>query len=747
MTRPSRGRACREVQRASNDRILSFTTKESVESQIQAECSSRFQLGHNAPIASTLLGDELQYLHNIDIAYSILTCTYDIPPWLDDSTQLILREIGKLGQSVLSGQHSDNITISGEDYTNYWKRINDRTSSSPSGLHITHYKATALDPYLAEQFAAQMNLIIHSGVHPLRWGVALQVMLEKVAGICLVDKLRSIQLYEADLNWFMKFIFNDIALSKLEESGMLPEEHYSNKGSTSEDACLEKTLTFDISRQSRQPMATISVDAAQCYDRVHPTLMSLVWLALTNHPHSVIILLHVLQQMKIFTRTGFGDSTTYFGGPTANPMCGLGQGSKAAPASWLQLSSMIVNAYKSQDGASTIQDPITGEIIRSVGCMFVDDTDLYCMSPLLLSAGLVILQAQFCVSLWSRLLNSTGGAIKGSKSFWYLIDYECYWGVWNYKTFDDSCHQLYLPDSSGEQVALERKDPTVAIKTLGVFHSPTGGHTQHLHHLHTKANDWLNKIKNGHLPTSYALMAYYQQLWPGLRYGLGTLTNSFTAAENCLTKFDFSLLPYIGVNRHIKREWRTLHTAFGGIGLLSLPIEQFICRTSTFQQHYNTASIIGNKLKCSIHLLQLQIGTNTNPFHLPYSKYGHLAPQSWVTSYWESLEKFPVRLHMDYNSIPLPRQFDSTIMSFLLPHMPAASTVTSVNRCRCYLNVLFLSDMATADGKSIDPDLIILNAIPRSSIYSFPPERPTREDWITWIDIWKRSLGRHLLLP
>ena len=156
---------------------------------------------------------------------------------------------------------------------------------------------------------------------------------------------------------------------------MQPEEHYSKKGSTSEDVCFEKSLTFHISCQSCSPMAVISIDAAQCYDRVHPALMTLVWLALTNHPHAVIILLHVLQQMKIFTRTGFGDSTTYLGCPDKIPMCGLGQGSKAAPSSWLQLSSMIVNAYKDQGFTPLIRDPIRGESTESIGCMFIDDTD------------------------------------------------------------------------------------------------------------------------------------------------------------------------------------------------------------------------------------------------------------------------------------------------------------------------------------------------------------------------------------
>jgi len=199
--------------------------------------------------------------------------------------------------------------------------------------------------------------------------------------VCLVDKLRSIQLYEADYNWFNKFVFNDAAMAALVSSGCLPEEHFSQWGSMAEDACLDKTLTTDISRQSRQPMAVISVDAAQCYDRVNHSMMALVWLALNIPFQAVSIIVGCLQFMRIYTRTGWGDSLRYFGGEQQLvPFCGLGQGSKAAPASWIQLSSVIVNAFKSKGFVATIQDPIDGSTSHTVGCLFVDDTDLYVMN-------------------------------------------------------------------------------------------------------------------------------------------------------------------------------------------------------------------------------------------------------------------------------------------------------------------------------------------------------------------------------
>ena len=71
----------------------------------------------------------------------------------------------------------------------------------------------------------------------------------------------------------------------------------------------------DLSRQSRTTMSIVSVDAAQCYDRVNHVVMSLVWLALVGVVGPTKVLLHhCLQTMKFFQRTGHGDSSTCTGG-------------------------------------------------------------------------------------------------------------------------------------------------------------------------------------------------------------------------------------------------------------------------------------------------------------------------------------------------------------------------------------------------------------------------------------------------
>ncbi len=90
-------------------------------------------------------------------------------------------------------------------------------------------------------------------------------------------------------------------MQTLSDSGYIPEELFSQKVSTTEDAKFDKTLMADLSRQARQPMTVVSADAAYCYDKVNHAIMSLVWLALTNgNIPAIVSTLMRLQTMKFF---------------------------------------------------------------------------------------------------------------------------------------------------------------------------------------------------------------------------------------------------------------------------------------------------------------------------------------------------------------------------------------------------------------------------------------------------------------
>ena len=79
-------------------------------------------------------------------------------------------------------------------------------------------------------------------------------------------------------------------------------------------------------------------------------------------------------------------------------------------------------------------------------------------------------------------------------------------------------------------------------KTLGVRDCPAGGNKSHLKHIKDKVNAWIDKMKNGHLPSSMGWVACRFQLWPGVRYGIGTTTNALEKADEALDKSDYRML-------------------------------------------------------------------------------------------------------------------------------------------------------------------------------------------------------------
>jgi hypothetical protein len=145
---------------------------------------------------TTLLGNQLRYLGDDELTRSIITGTYDIPANLDPATSLILKEIRQMGITIMNNEGNKTI-ITPAEFTLFWKKVGEFTSLSSSGVHYGHFKAEIQDQMSTKVLALQLMVIARNGVPPESWSVGLQVMLEKITGVCLVEKLRAIQLYEA----------------------------------------------------------------------------------------------------------------------------------------------------------------------------------------------------------------------------------------------------------------------------------------------------------------------------------------------------------------------------------------------------------------------------------------------------------------------------------------------------------------------------------------------------------------------
>ena len=102
--------------------------------------------------------------------------------------------------------------------------MKERTSSSYSGRHLGNYKAVAHSEYLSEVHARTLSLITKTGAAPGQWSKGLPVMLEKIAGVARVTKLRVILLIEASFNCHNRLIFGDRMIKLTRYNGLVPFE-------------------------------------------------------------------------------------------------------------------------------------------------------------------------------------------------------------------------------------------------------------------------------------------------------------------------------------------------------------------------------------------------------------------------------------------------------------------------------------------------------------------------------------------
>jgi len=718
-------------------------SQEETERFVFDETEFRFQLAADAPISKTKLLEQLGYLADTDIAQQLIEGKFDIPDDVDDATALILEEISSIGVKLTNGEIS--ITITAEEFRYFWKRIKERTASSYSRIHYGHYCAAAHSDKISSFLAKKITLIARTGCAPERWSYGLTIMLEKIAGIALVNKLRAILLMEADFNFHNKLIFGKRMVEAAREQGIIPAEQYADKQSTSDDGSFDKILESDISRQKRLPLCIISADAANCYDRVHHCIMALLLFAIGVPLGAIRAMLRTIQLMKFFLRTGWGESKSFIGGNILKLLHGLCQGNGAAPACWLVLSSVLVRVYKKLGFGSRVQSPLTRVWLDIMGVLYVDDTDLYIMAECVKSRLAVWEEAQGALTAWGKLLIATGGLLKPEKCFYYMVDYD--WqvdGTWEYSSMVDD-EPLYVPQVDGPDVAIEQLEVTTSKKTLGIWTNPAGDCTKQLEVIHEKATQWTDRLSVGRLPAKWAWVSYFHQLWARLKYGLGCNSSPVADLEGIeaegglLRKLYRRMLPLLGVNRNIKSGWRHLHSSFGGIGLRKLLVEVVIGRINVFIQHYNTPSTLGNKLTISLGCLQLEAGTNICPLITPYHPIGPLTTPCWMRSFWECLDHYNFNLEIDYPDQPLPRLYDSLLISIFIAANLAVSVLRSLHRCRIKWNLLFLSDMIGADRRSIDPKFLRppTSDSDTDSAYIFGEERPTTADWQGWIEFWE----------
>jgi hypothetical protein len=91
---------------------------------------------------------------------------------------------------------------------------------------------------------------------------------------------------------------------------------------------------------------------------------------------------------------------------------------------------------------------------------------------------------------------------------------------------------------------------------------------------------------------------------------------------------------------------------------------------------------------------------------------------------------------MECATIPNPRERDQVVMELIFGKVIDKKTIRSLSRCRGSLEIIFLSDMTTADGRYLEQFVFDPGSKVARSKYKIPQESPAKRDWDAWFDFW-----------
>ena len=89
---------------------------------------------------------------------------------------------------------------------------------------------------------------------------------------------------------------------------------------------------------------------------------------------------------------------------------------------------------------------------------------------------------------------------------------------------------------------------------------------------------------------------------------------------------------------------------------------------------------MGLYLRASLENLQLELGVPRCPLEYDYDILSNLATNSWVKALWERIHKFKIKINIDYEDLPMPRERDQCIMERFVRERVRGKELVAINR-------------------------------------------------------------------
>jgi len=373
-----------------------------------------------------------------------------------------------------------------------------------------------------------------TGISPTKWWHALNIMLEKVAGNCTVEKLHIIMLFKADFNNNNKLIGQAVMqnVEWRQEIALEQYEYCNNKAASTQ--CLSKRLFYNYIQAMRIPAALCSNDAKSCYDQMIFIMVALCLCCLGAPMPATKSMIVTLAQLWHHVCSAFGNSTQSQGQQEwPDPVAGIGQGNGAGPQLWAAVSIPLFEILCQEGFLATIICVMLLQQQTLGGFAFVNDMDLM-VTDSTNTIQAVTNKMQGSLKLWHSLLKATGSDLVLEKCFWFLIDFNFTNNHWQYHHWNKENQLLQIPNKGGTQVTILLLQSNEAQRTLGIWLAPDGNNDEEYKYLLGISQEWHHHMSMVQISQAAMEFSLCQVLLPNICYPLIAMTFTEAQCQNIL---------------------------------------------------------------------------------------------------------------------------------------------------------------------------------------------------------------------
>jgi len=293
-----------------------------------------------------------------------------------------------------------------------------------------------------------------------------------------------------------------------------------------------------------------------------------------------------------------------------------------------------------------------------------------------------------------------------------------------------------------------------AQRTLGSYIAPDGSFFKQFDVLRGKLQDWQRCLRQMDPTNLQAKWRSFQTVFlKKVMYPLIGHSCRQDELQPIQSTVDREVLHILGLNEHFPRAVLYAPWKYGGLGCGTIHGQHVIEKVIMFLHHMKEMGQIREAMMTSMSTTQLNCGFSVPFFRLPARQWHSLVTKTWITHIWNECQpnSIDIRFHQSVFWVPKPvREGDVSIMD-IAATMYDGEDLWRINLCRISLQVFFLSDIASVDGRRI-----LLNyfhggnhkASGRRARLHWPPvgDLPTQW-WKLWKEFLIRWCGTALQIP